>query len=746
MGVREIGACTMVFFDATGTRKRVVILCAIAALFVVGIYTGLATWALQSARTDPLPTYASHSGEEAYARTIALTFDDGPDPVYTHALMDLLLEHDVPAAFFLIGSNVVKHPDIARAIVENGFEIGNHTFTHSADMAASETRLRNELVTTDRVIREHTGVTARLFRPPFLEDINVGEFDGGKIGSEETRWAEKAGFIVVGGTLDTQDWDVSPGSSDVILERLHARIEPSRPVVIIMHEHAGRGATIEALREFIPAMKEAGYTFVPISEYFGLSRSDIMSPAAPLSLLDSFIISSTRLLVHGSSIFTSIIFILSVLGLARITTLLVTRRLVVPYVRRGWVPSIAQSIVSIPTHYGILRAAWPGLRYAPVTVLIPAYNEAANIEATILSVMSGSAVPEQVIVIDDGSTDDTPLVLERIAKDYGERLQVIRRDNSGSKAGALNSALPLVRHDIVIAIDADTIIGSDAVSYLAAHFGDPQVGAVAGKVYPASMNSIYAQFQYLEYMQGQNIDKQVFAIGNSIAVVPGAIGAWRVSALEAAGGYSTDTVVEDQDLTLALLERGFRVEFEPRAVAYTETPNTAGAFFRQRSRWVFGTLQCAWKYRAHLFSRSRPTLGWIVLPNTLIFNLIIPALIPIVDGLLILGLFGFIDLTAAITPFLLYTALDMWYAIEGVANERHASLKLVSIVIWQRFFYRYIIAAAIYRGLVRAAVGELVGWGVHIRRGDCHHVLSEALQGVPRESPLSVPHVQPTSA
>ena len=229
-------------------------------------------------------------------------------------------------------------------------------------------------------------------------------------------------------------------------------------------------------------------------------------------------------------------------------------------------------------------------------------------------------------------------------------------------------------------------------------------------------------------MQGQNIDKQVFALGNGIGVVPGAIGAWRLSALQAAGGYSRDTVVEDQDLTLALLTLGYRVEFEPNAVAYTETPNSARAFFRQRSRWVYGTLQCAWKYRSWLFSREKPAVGWIVLPNTFIFNIIMPALIPIVDGLLLLGILGILPLTSAIAPFLVYTALDLWYAIEGIANERHASLKLISIVIWQRFFYRYIIAAAVYRAVVRAAFGNLVGWGSHVRRGDCHQALGEALR------------------
>jgi peptidoglycan/xylan/chitin deacetylase (PgdA/CDA1 family)/glycosyltransferase involved in cell wall biosynthesis len=716
----------MVFFDTTGTRKWYVAGGALIALAAVFGYAISAWWALMSAPTEPLISYASHSNDVTYEKTIALTFDDGPDPIYTPEIIELLIEEGVPATFFLVGEQVVKNPETARMIVENGFEIGNHTFSHSEAMALNESRLRAELVATDRVIRDATGLKARLFRPPFLEDVNVGEFDGGKIGGDEARWAENAGFIVVGANLDTQDWNVAPGRADLILSRMQERLDPKRPTVIIMHEHAGKGATIAALRAFIPEMKSQGYRFVPVSEYFGLTRSDVMPPA-PLSALDPLIVGAARLMVNGASAFNASILILSILGLARIVVLLASRRLLVPFVTRGVLPLFAQSVVSIPTQYGVLRAAWPGEKHAPVTVLIPAYNEAANIEATVLSVMSGSVIPDQVIVIDDGSTDGTIAIFDRLALDYGERLLVLSRENSGSKAGALNHALPYVKHDIVIAIDADTIIGTDAIRYLAAHFKDAGVGAVAGKVYPASMHSIYAQFQYLEYMQGQNIEKQVFAIGNSIAVVPGALGAWRLSALREAGGYSTDTVVEDQDLTLNFLTRGYRISFEPRAVAYTETPNSASAFFKQRSRWVYGTFQCAWKYRSWLFSRSRPSLGWIVMPNTILFNILMPGLIPIVDGILILGLLGIIDCRTAIAPFLIYTALDMWYAIEGVANERSASLRLISIVVWQRFFYRYLIAAAVYRAIVRAASGDMVGWGSHVRRGDCHGALSEAL-------------------
>lgn len=708
----------MVFYDGTGIRKQYVWAIAIATLLLSGGFVMLAYAALSSAPVSARANYEHlPAGEAQYTKTIALTFDDGPNPVHTPELLALLQAEQVPATFFLIGEHVLQYPDTARLIVNEGFEIGNHTFTHSEHVNANEERLRKELVATDRVIRDVTGRAAIMFRPPYLEDIDVGEFDGQRIDGDEVRWAEDAGYIVVGANLDTQDWNVAAGESEVVLARLTERIREDKPMVIIMHDTAGNGATIDALRAFIPEMKSRGYRFVPVSEYFGLTRDQVM-PLAPISTaMDDVLIGAARTYVLGSSSFNVLIMFISVIGIARMWAIVALRKTYVPFLaRRGKLYRDRE----------------------PVSIIIPAFNEEANIEATMRSVFANLNARDEVIVIDDGSTDATASIVRSLQVEFGPVLKLLQKENGGTKGSALAFALPQAKHRIIMSIDADTIVDRDAFDFLAGHFRDSTVGAVAGKIYPARVRSLISVFQYLEYMQGQNLDKEVYAVGNAIGVVPGALGAWRKSAIMTSGGYSPDTVVEDQDLTLALLANGWRVRYEPQAKAYTETPDTLSAFFKQRSRWVFGTLQCVWKYRMWIFSLKRPSLGWIILPNVFFFNLLIPVLVPLIDVAVILGLFGWLDIWTVLGPFIIFTVFDIWCAIEGIAYEKRSLYRLIPLVFWQRFFYRYIMAAAILKSLLVALGGNLVRWGLQQRRGECHDALENMTPSGLVPSPISL--------
>ncbi|MFZ2886282.1 MAG: bifunctional polysaccharide deacetylase/glycosyltransferase family 2 protein, partial [Minisyncoccia bacterium] len=690
----------MVFYDRSGFRKHLVIGIFCTILLGAGVYAAIAYFALAHAVAPGTFAYENQEADPRFEKTIALTFDDGPHPEYTREVMALLKQENVPATFFLIGSNVVKHPEVAREIVESGFEIGNHTFTHSEHMADSEARLRRELVSTDQVIRDATGRHAILFRPPFLEDVDVGEFDGGRLESTEVRWAEEMGYVVVGANLDTRDWNVSEGDSETVSARLYERLPTdNRPVVIIMHEHAGAGATIDALRTFIPEMRARGYRFVHVSEYFGLTPAETMPVSEASGLWNAALVSAAKLFVLGGVVLAAIVGIISVLGIVRMWMIVALRKTYVPFTRRS-------------------QGTFEGVR-TPLSILIPAYNEAANIEATVRSVLAAASPRDEIIIIDDGSTDNTNAIVRMLCARHSQII-LMSKTNGGTKGAALQYALPHAAHEIVVCIDADTIVARDSLDLLVPYFDDPLVAAVAGKIYPTRVHSVLSTFQYLEYMQGQNLDKEVMQLGNAIGVVPGALGAWRKSALVRVDGYSPDTVVEDQDLTIALLAAGYRVHFEPNAKAYTETPDTLGSFFRQRSRWVFGTVQCAWKYRDQLFSVRRPALGWIVLPNLVFFNLFIPLLVPIVDGAVIAGLFGWINIWMVIGPFIIFTLFDMWCALEALAYEKRPVARLVPLVLWQRFFYRYIMAAAIAKSFGRALAGSFVGWGTQTRRGECH--------------------------
>jgi cellulose synthase/poly-beta-1,6-N-acetylglucosamine synthase-like glycosyltransferase/peptidoglycan/xylan/chitin deacetylase (PgdA/CDA1 family) len=703
---RNSGGLSMVFYDRLGIRKQYVWGLALIALLLLAMAIGLVYMALAYAPAAEALSYENRGDDATYKKTIALTFDDGPHPTYTREIIEVLKQEGVPATFFLIGEHVVSYPETTRYILEQGFEIGNHSFTHSPAVQSSETRLRNELISTDRVIRDATGKTPILFRPPMLENIDVGEYDGAKLDDERLRWAEKLGYIVVGANVDTQDWNVAPGQTEVILERIRARMPEEGPVVVLMHDEAGAGATAEALRTFIPEMKAAGYRFVPVSEYFGLTQEESMPLAASPSALDIVLVGAAKALVNGISAFNTLVLFVSVLGLVRLWGILAARRMYVPLFKRRHARSSSRP---------------------PVSVLIPAYNEEANIEATIRSVFASTNAYDEVIVIDDGSGDRTAEIVRKLIPELGPQLVLLQKENGGTKGGALQCALSYARHGVIVCIDADTVIDKDAIPRLARHFEDTSVAAVAGKVYPARVTSLLGAFQYLEYMQGQNLDKEVFAVGNAIHVVPGALGAWRTAAVREVGGYSLDTVVEDQDLTLALVAAGHRIIFDPAAAAYTETPATVKQFFRQRSRWVYGTIQCVWKYRSWFFSRTRPSLGFLILPNVVLFNLCIPLLVPILDIGVLLGLGGFVSLSSVLLPFLIYTLFDIWCAIEGLSYERVAPKRLIPLVIWQRFFYRYVLAAAIIQSVGVALAGTFVAWGLQKRRGECHPALQNMI-------------------
>ena len=152
--------------------------------------------------------------------------------------------------------------------------------------------------------------------------------------------------------------------------------------------------------------------------------------------------------------------------------------------------------------------------------------------------------------------------------------------------------------ELFVAIDADTVISKRAISFLVPNFADPKVGAVAGNAKVGNRVNIWTRWQALEYITSQNFERRALNLIDAVTVVPGAIGAWRTSAVRDAGLYPVDTVAEDADLTMSLLENGYKVKYEDRALAYTEAPMNANGLMRQRFRWSFGILQAAWKHRS----------------------------------------------------------------------------------------------------------------------------------------------------
>jgi len=365
-------------------------------------------------------------------------------------------------------------------------------------------------------------------------------------------------------------------------------------------------------------------------------------------------------------------------------------------------------------------ADWP-----PVTVLIPAHNEEGVILQTVTSVLASDYPAMRVVVVDDGSTDDTgPLLDTHFGDD--PRVKIVHQVNRG-KAAALNHAMAESETEFVVTIDADTEIEPDAIRKLMRHFSDPKLAAIAGNVKVGNRSRWLTRWQALEYITSQNMEKRAFDLLNCITVVPGALGAWRKSVIESAGGITSDTVAEDADLTIAIRRLGWRIGYEEEAIAWTEAPETPGALIRQRFRWTFGTLQSFWKHNDTLFRPKYGTLGLIALPNIFVFQLVLPLISPIIDlmflgsiaawGLMRLKLswlpqlnWGASDLERSVLFFLGFLIIDVLTCAVAFALERKEDWTLLIPVLLQRFYYRQLMYVVLFRSVKEAVRGRPVGW------------------------------------
>jgi len=371
--------------------------------------------------------------------------------------------------------------------------------------------------------------------------------------------------------------------------------------------------------------------------------------------------------------------------------------------------------------------------YQPsVSVVIAAFNEAKVIERTLTAVLANDyAGPLEVIVVDDGSADDTAGEVGRAFAD--SRVRVMRQENAG-KAAALNRGITGASGEIIIALDADTIFARDTINKLVRRFADPKVGTVAGNVKVGNRVNPLTYWQAIEYITSQNLDRRAYSVLNSVSVVPGAVGAWRREAIVQAGGYSTDTMAEDMDLTWRIRRIGWRVETETEAIGFTEAPDSFKALYKHRFRWAFGTLQCLWKHR-----RALGRYGWfgrLMLPSLWLFQIAYQALSPLVDlqilwtvGLTIEALFRH-GLTqdwqplpvAAAQLYVIGFMYAFFFVVELVGSAVAFKLdredpRMLVWLFWQRFLYRQLMYAVLLKSIKTAISGIRAGWGKLERKG-----------------------------
>lgn len=629
------------------------------------------------------------------SKKIALTFDDGPDPRWTPQILDILHRYHVPATFFVVGQNAEAHPGLLSREWSEGMEIGNHSYTHPEMEQVSPLRTRLELDATQRVIEATTGHMTMLWRSPNRADsepATEADFD-------PVYQGDQLGYLFIGEKIDPTDW--KPGiKADQIVKNVLANANNGNAV--LLHDAGGdtRAETVRALPLIIRGLETKGYTFVPVSALVGKPKS-VLFPA-----VNSWGVTVDRAIFDLSywvgTGFT-LLFLLAIgLGISRMVFMGI--------------------LATIQARRERARVFDTSFKPA-VSVVIAAYNEAKVINKTIATLLQSNYPDLDILVVDDGSKDDTAGVVSA-AFGTDPRVTVIRKPNGG-KASALNLGIRQCRGDIIVALDADTVFVPDTVSKLVRHFADPAIGAVSGNVKVGNRNNPLTIWQAVEYITSQNFDRRAFDLLNCITVVPGAVGAWRKDAVILAGLYSSQTLAEDTDLTFKIRRLGYRIVTDNAALAYTEAPDTLRDLAKQRFRWAFGTLQCLWKHRSALFNPRFGAFGTIAMPSLWVYQIGFQAIAPVVDLTILWSLIysryfasspdqrhG----TTLLGYWALFSAIELLGAWLAFRLDREDK-KLLVWLLFQRFIYRQLMYYVIVKSLVFAVRGSLVGWGKFERKG-----------------------------
>lgn len=632
---------------------------------------------------DLKPSFALERYLPVKPKMVALTFDDGPDPVNTPRLLDELKAEHAPATFFLIGQSVAEHPEIVSRAYAEGHDIGSHTYSHPHMEQLSPLQAKLEVNLNQRLIESVIGHRTALFRRPY--DVNNNPHDEDEVAPLLA--AADAGYLMCGASIDPADWNAK--SADQIVKSCLSELDrnaESEGHVIVMHDGGGnRDATVAAIPRLIHELRRRGYQFVSIHEMVGRSREMVMAPAGAEPWITRAGLLAVRNLVRIDS--AGRWFMLG-------GVLFMLLRLVFTSAGALWQFRKARRLPRPDFSTG----------EPLVSVLVPAYNEGEVIQKTIHSLLASRYQNLEILVIDDGSKDNTYECAVSATSD--PRVRVFRKENDG-KGQALNFGLLRARGEYVVAIDADTLFERDTIPYLVGRLLDPQVGAVAGNIKVGNRNSMLTRWQHLEYVVGINLDKRFFDLLGCVPVVPGAVGAWRREAILEAGGYSRATMAEDADLTLSVQRAGWKVVYEDRAVAWTEAPTSWSCLFKQRLRWTFGTLQCLWKHRDAFFNPKSGTLGMIGLPYIAFYHLLLLAG-PLVDGALILGcLAGWWKVMLLLSLPYLASELGMAALAFRMDGEPVWS---VWPLLFQRFGYRQVIYYTMFRAVSMALRGTHLAW------------------------------------
>jgi len=622
------------------------------------------------------------SRAQAPSRLVALTFDDGPDPTWTPRIAALLLRLHVPATFFEVGDHVVRYPGIAESLVDDGFEIGNHSFTHSNLTPLAGWQRELQISLTESAIAGAAGIRPRLVRPPYSATALAVD------AADEHAYAAIAGsgYLIALSDFDGEDWR-RPGVGRIVR---NATPPGRQGGVILLHDGGGdRSQTLAAVRRLVPELRRRGFRFVAFSSIAGLSRAQVDLPAtASEKLRGQLLIDALTAARWSTDALAFLLIPIAALALLRALILVALAR----------------------RHVEERRRREPDRFFEPpVSIVVPAFNEAQVIEPAVRSLAASEYPDFEVVVVDDGSIDGTAEIVRELDL---WRVRVLTEDNRG-KAGALNAGIAAARHELIVTVDADTVFEPGTLRRLVQPLREGRVGAVAGNTKVGNRGGMLGRWQHIDYVMGFNLDRRLYDVLQCMPTVPGAIGAFRRSALEEVGGFSEATLAEDTDITIALGRADWQVVYEQEARAFTEAPSTLSALWRQRYRWSYGTMQAVWKHRRAVVEGGASRIGRVGIPYLLFFQVLLPLLAPLIDIFTIYGIV-FLNPLVMLAYWLGFNVVLVGLGIYAFRLDREPLRPLWAMPL-QQFVYRQLMYLVVIQSLISAARGARLRWQ-HVER------------------------------
>jgi cellulose synthase/poly-beta-1,6-N-acetylglucosamine synthase-like glycosyltransferase/peptidoglycan/xylan/chitin deacetylase (PgdA/CDA1 family) len=645
-------------------------------------------------------------------KTIALTFDDGPDPEWSEQVLKILDDNDVDGTFFLVGSMISRYPDVAEKMVDEGNEVGVHTFTHVDLSYQSQARVERELKQAQLALAGAAGITTTLFRAPYSSTNDAIDNYSWPVYQRLGAMGYTSVFI----DTDSEDWQ-EPGVSKIVEG---ATPKNGEGASVLFHDAGGdRSQTLAALPKYIKKMKAKGYTFTTVSgamrqakahgrgqERTGQAAAPGQQPAQGNAAQAAHHKATGATLWEGRALIAAVaVAEWTVPGLA----------VGLGVVGVAVMGRFAMMLVLARRHHrqrNRRRFSWGPPVTGPVSVIVPAYNEKECIASTLAS-LAASTHPIEIIVVDDGSTDGTAEIAESLGL---PNVRVVRQENAG-KPAALNNGVRHASYGIVVMMDGDTVFEPETVGRLVQPFADPAIGAVAGNAKVGNRRTMIGAWQHIEYVMGFNLDRRMYDLLRCMPTIPGAIGAFRREAVLQVGGMSEDTLAEDTDITIALHREGWRVVYAEHARAWTEAPATVGQLWRQRYRWSYGTMQALWKHRKSVTDRGPSgRFGRVGMPLVVLFQIVTPVFAPLIDVFTAYSM-AFVDFKASLLAWLAVLAVQLVCAAYAfrLDGERYRYLLMMPL---QQIAYRQLMYLVLIHSCVTALTGGRLRWQKLKRTGE----------------------------